>query len=111
MSAGREAGLELGEAADVRGERHGGAAGDEGIGLPPSQRPRQLRLLDVVEPRGAAAQAGVGDRHECELPHLRQQAARRRGDALRVREVASIVGMSFLFLLIGIAFKNDVERR
>lgn len=30
---------------------------------------------------------------------------------LRVREVASIVGMSFLLLLMGIAFKNDVERR
>lgn len=35
----------------------------------------------------------------------------RRPLPLRVREVASIVGMSFLFLLIGIAFKNDVERR
>ena len=35
----------------------------------------------------------------------------RRPLPLRVREVASIVGMSFLFLLIGVAFKNDVERR
>jgi regulator of sigma E protease len=30
---------------------------------------------------------------------------------LRVREVASLVGMSFLVLLMGIAFKNDVDRR
>ena len=30
---------------------------------------------------------------------------------LRVREVASLVGMSFLFLLMGIAFKNDVDRK
>ncbi len=35
----------------------------------------------------------------------------RRPVPLRVREVASIIGMSFLFLLMGIAFKNDVERR
>ncbi|MBI5537054.1 MAG: RIP metalloprotease RseP [Deltaproteobacteria bacterium] len=35
----------------------------------------------------------------------------RRPLPLRVREVASIVGMTFLFVLIGIAFKNDVERR
>ena len=30
---------------------------------------------------------------------------------LRVREVASLIGMSFLVLLMGIAFKNDVDRR
>jgi regulator of sigma E protease len=35
----------------------------------------------------------------------------RRPLPLRVREVASIVGMSFLLVLMGIAFKNDVERR
>jgi regulator of sigma E protease len=35
----------------------------------------------------------------------------RRPLPLRVREVASLVGMSFLFLLMGIAFKNDVDRK
>ncbi len=35
----------------------------------------------------------------------------RRPLSLRVREVASLVGMSFLFLLMGIAFKNDVDRK
>jgi regulator of sigma E protease len=39
------------------------------------------------------------------------EAIIRRPLPLRVREVASIVGLSFLFLLMGIAFKNDVERR
>jgi regulator of sigma E protease len=39
------------------------------------------------------------------------EAVLRRPLPLRVREVASIIGMSFLFVLIGIAFKNDVERR
>lgn len=39
------------------------------------------------------------------------EAVLRRPLPLRVREVASLVGMSFLFVLIGIAFKNDVERR
>jgi len=35
----------------------------------------------------------------------------RRPVPLRVREVASLVGMSFLFVLMGIAFKNDVDRK
>jgi regulator of sigma E protease len=35
----------------------------------------------------------------------------RRPLPLRVREVASLVGMSFLLLLMGIAFKNDVDRK
>ncbi len=35
----------------------------------------------------------------------------RRPLSLRVREVASLVGMSFLVVLMLIAFKNDVERR
>jgi regulator of sigma E protease len=35
----------------------------------------------------------------------------RRPLPLRVREVASLVGMGFLFLLMGIAFKNDVDRK
>ncbi len=36
---------------------------------------------------------------------------RRRPLSLRVREVASLVGMSMLFALMLLAFKNDVERR
>jgi regulator of sigma E protease len=36
---------------------------------------------------------------------------RRRPISLRAREVASLVGMSVLFVLMLIAFKNDVERR
>jgi regulator of sigma E protease len=39
------------------------------------------------------------------------EAIRRRPLSLRVREVASIVGMSMLVVLMLIAFKNDVERR
>jgi regulator of sigma E protease len=35
----------------------------------------------------------------------------RRPLPLRVREIASLVGVSFLVLLMGIAFKNDVDRR
>jgi hypothetical protein len=30
---------------------------------------------------------------------------------MRVREVAHIVGMAVLFVLIVVAFKNDVERK
>jgi regulator of sigma E protease len=37
--------------------------------------------------------------------------ARRRPLPLRVREVASLVGMGVLFALMLLAFKNDVERR
>lgn len=39
------------------------------------------------------------------------EAVVRRPLPLRVREVASLVGVTFLFLLMGIAFKNDVDRR
>jgi regulator of sigma E protease len=39
------------------------------------------------------------------------EAVIRRPLPLRVREVASLIGVGFLFLLIGIAFKNDVDRR
>jgi regulator of sigma E protease len=39
------------------------------------------------------------------------EAVIRRPLPLRVREVASIIGLLLLFLLMGIAFKNDVERR
>ena len=39
------------------------------------------------------------------------EAVIRRPVPLRVREVASIIGMAFLFGLMAIAFKNDVERR
>jgi len=35
----------------------------------------------------------------------------RRPLPLRVREVASIIGLMLLFALMGVAFKNDVERR
>jgi regulator of sigma E protease len=36
---------------------------------------------------------------------------RRRPVSLRVREVASLVGMTVLFLLVLVAFKNDVQRK
>ncbi|MFW5741561.1 MAG: site-2 protease family protein, partial [Myxococcota bacterium] len=39
------------------------------------------------------------------------EAVIRRPLPLRVREVASIMGLLVLFALMGIAFKNDVERR
>jgi regulator of sigma E protease len=39
------------------------------------------------------------------------EAARRRPLPLRIREVASLVGMVMLVLLMLVAFKNDVERR
>jgi regulator of sigma E protease len=39
------------------------------------------------------------------------EAARRRPLPLRAREVASLAGMVVLVLLMGVAFKNDVERR
>jgi regulator of sigma E protease len=39
------------------------------------------------------------------------EAIRRRPISLRVREVASLVGVSVLVVLMLIAFKNDVERR
>jgi regulator of sigma E protease len=39
------------------------------------------------------------------------EGIRRRPLSLRVREVASLIGMVMLVLLMAIAFKNDVERR
>jgi regulator of sigma E protease len=39
------------------------------------------------------------------------EAVRRRPISLRVREVASLVGMGLLVLLMLVAFKNDVERK
>jgi regulator of sigma E protease len=39
------------------------------------------------------------------------EAVIRRPLPLRVREVASIIGVLVLFALMAIAFKNDVERR
>ena len=39
------------------------------------------------------------------------EAARQRPLPLRIREVASLVGMVMLVLLMLVAFKNDVERR
>jgi len=39
------------------------------------------------------------------------EAVQKRPLSLRVREVASLVGMSVLFALMLVAFKNDVERR
>ncbi len=39
------------------------------------------------------------------------EAVRRRPLSLRVREIASLIGMGFLVLLMLVAFKNDVERR
>ena len=39
------------------------------------------------------------------------EALQRRPLSLRVREIASLVGMSMLFVLMLLAFKNDVERR
>lgn len=39
------------------------------------------------------------------------EAITRRPVPLRVREVASLIGMGLLFLLMGVAFKNDVDRR
>lgn len=45
------------------------------------------------------------------LLFLASEAVLRRPLPLRVREVASLVGMLFLLMLMGVAFKNDVERR
>ncbi|MCS6898493.1 MAG: RIP metalloprotease RseP [Myxococcales bacterium] len=45
------------------------------------------------------------------LLFLASEAALRRPLPLRVREVASLIGMMFLLMLMAVAFKNDVERR
>jgi regulator of sigma E protease len=45
------------------------------------------------------------------LVFLGSEFALRRPLSLRVREVASLLGMLVLVALMGIAFKNDVERR
>lgn len=45
------------------------------------------------------------------LVFLALEAIKKRPLSLRVREVSSLVGMSVLFLLMLVAFKNDVERR
>jgi regulator of sigma E protease len=42
---------------------------------------------------------------------LAAEAVKKRPLSLRVREVASLVGMTVLFALMLVAFKNDVERR
>jgi regulator of sigma E protease len=39
------------------------------------------------------------------------EAISRRPLPLRVREIASLVGLCVLVALMGVAFKNDVERR
>src|SRR5262249_45274747 len=39
------------------------------------------------------------------------EAILRRPLPLRVREIASLVGLVFLVVMMGVAFKNDVERR
>jgi regulator of sigma E protease len=39
------------------------------------------------------------------------EAVMRRPLPLRVREIASLMGLLVLFALMGVAFKNDVERR
>jgi regulator of sigma E protease len=46
-----------------------------------------------------------------QLTFLLVEALKRRPLPLRVREIASIVGMSVLFLLMLVAFKNDVTRK
>jgi regulator of sigma E protease len=45
------------------------------------------------------------------LVFLGSEAVLRRPLPIRVREVASLVGMLFLMSLMAVAFKNDVERR
>jgi len=45
------------------------------------------------------------------LVFLALEALKKRPLSLRVREVSSLVGMSVLFVLMLVAFKNDVERR
>ncbi len=45
------------------------------------------------------------------LVFLALEALKKRPISLRVREVSSLVGMSMLFVLMLVAFKNDVERR
>jgi regulator of sigma E protease len=45
------------------------------------------------------------------LVFLALEALKKRPLSLRAREVSSLVGMSMLFVLMLVAFKNDVERR
>ena len=45
------------------------------------------------------------------LVFLALEAIKKRPLSLRAREVSSLVGMSVLFVLMMVAFKNDVERR
>jgi regulator of sigma E protease len=42
---------------------------------------------------------------------LAAEAVQKRPLSLKLREVASLVGMTILFLLVLVAFKNDVEKR
>ena len=45
------------------------------------------------------------------LVFLAMEAVKKQPISLRVREISSLVGMTVLFLLMMLAFKNDVERR
>ncbi|MEO6420220.1 MAG: site-2 protease family protein, partial [Polyangiaceae bacterium] len=45
------------------------------------------------------------------LVFLALEALKKQPISLRVREISSLVGMTVLFLLMMVAFKNDVERR
>jgi len=45
------------------------------------------------------------------LLFLASEAVLRRPLPLRIREVASLIGLLFMLMLMGVAFKNDVERR
>ncbi len=45
------------------------------------------------------------------LVFLALEAIKKQPISLRVREISSLVGMTVLFLLMMLAFKNDVERR
>jgi hypothetical protein len=87
---------------DVRHRRAGGRAGH-----------RVLRVGDgahLGEPRAhqPPAHPVLDGGH---LLFFLFEAARRRPLPLRIREVASLVGMMMLVLLMLVAFKNDVERR
>ena len=83
--------VDLRQAADVAGDQQISTAGQHVARLLLPQPRGQLRLLNVVRPRGSAAQLAVRYLHQRQVGDAAQQVARLRTDALRVGQMAGIV--------------------
>ena len=87
----REGGLELQDTAGIAGSNDVGAELRNQFGFAIAKGFSRVRLHEIVDSRGTAADGGFGDFGELKARNASEQSARLRAHTLRVLQMAGVV--------------------